>query len=156
MANVDLLPHTALTFDGTVLMRDDGLFLAIKKGIGEIPLVRGSDQGVPHRAGRIRRARVADKLLIELEGLVRGIPDETDDDPSEAVAYLALVDEVTSLFDPTGSTERTLSYQAADGTTRSIGCSVVPPLLWEELIPGRLARLNVALEAVEDPTWSIV
>lgn len=153
MANLDLLPIRALTCDGTVVMRDDGLFLSLKKGLGEIPYVRGSDQIVPGLAGRIPRSRIGDRMALELEGLVRGIPDEADNDPSEPVAYYDLVLECRNLFDPTKE-PWILSCLLPDGSTASINVRVVPPLLWEELIPGRLARLNVALESV-DPTWDI-
>jgi hypothetical protein len=153
VANLDLVPITDLTFASTSLMRDDGVFLQLKRGFGEIPTVRGVDQLVPRRAGRIPRSRVAERLDIELEGLVRGIPDEADNDPSEAEAYYALVEELVTLFDPTAN-ERALSFLHPDGTTRSINCRVVPPLLWDEQIPGRLARLNVSLVAVDDPSWS--
>lgn len=153
MTNLNLVPITALTFASTVLMRTDGLFLQLKRGFGEVPLVRGVDQLVPRRSGRIPRSRVADKLSIELEGYVRGIPDEGDNDPTEPEAYYTLVDELVTLFDPTAD-ERTLSFLHPDGSTRSISCRVVPPLLWDEIIPGRLAKLNVALEAVDDPSWT--
>lgn len=153
MSNLDLLPITTLTCDGTVVMRDDGLFLSIKKGLGEVPSVRGVDQVVPRREGKIARARVGDKMALELEGLVRGIPDEGDDDPSEAAAYYTLVAEVRAIFDPTKD-PWVLSVEMPNGDTWSINVRTVPPLLWEEIIPSRLARLNVALESV-DPDWTI-
>lgn len=153
MANLDLVPITDLTFDSVVLMRDDGLFLQLKKGIGEIPMVRGVDQVIPRLAGRYPRARVADRMVIELEGLVRGIPDEADDDPSEGEAYYTLVLAMKTLFDPTKA-PASLSCVLPDGSTASINVRVVPPLLWDEIIPGRLARLNVSMESV-DPDWTL-
>lgn len=151
---LDLLPHTGLTFDSTSLMRDDlSLFLAIKRGLGEIPTVRGEDQVVPGRAGRIARARVADQMSIELEGWVGGI---SDDDPvviTEPEAYITLVRELVALFDPT-QVPKALACTLADGSTASILVRVSPPLLWDEKIAGRHAKLNVALVSVV-PTWTI-
>lgn len=150
MPSLALVPVTELTFDSGLLMDDAGLFLQVKRGLGEIPFVRGTDTIVPRRTGRIARARVGDRLSIELEGLVRGIETLTE---TEAETYYALVLSVKALFDPTKD-PATLSCILPDGSTASILVRVVPPLLWEEIIPGRLARLNVAMESVE-PDWTI-
>lgn len=148
-STLDLLPITDLTFDGTVLMRDDGLFLWLRKGAGEVPGVRGVDVVVPARVGRVARNRVADRLLVELEGIVGGI--RTDDGiviVEEPVSYYALVLEMAALFDPTKD-PATLSYTLPDSSVISLLARTTPPLLWDETIPGRLARLNVALEVVD-------
>ena len=152
MTTLDLVPITDLTFDSTVLMRTDGLFLTIKRGIGEIPSVRGSDQIVPGRAGRIARARVADVLRIELEGVVGGKADLVTP-VTEPAAYYALVLAMKALFAPT-KVPKVLSCVLPDGSTATINARTIPPLLWDEEIAGRLARLNVALESV-DPYWVV-
>ncbi len=151
MTVLDLVPVTALSFDSTDLMRTDGLFLTIKRGLGEIPSVRGSDQVVPGRAGRIARARVADTLRIELEGIVGGIAAAAPF--TEPVSYYALVLEMKALFDPTKA-PAVLSCVLPDGSTATINVRTLPPLLWDEEIAGHFARLNVELESV-DPGWVV-
>lgn len=151
MADLELIPIETLVYDGTSLMRDDGLFLAIKRGLGEIPVVRGTDTVVPGQTGRTARARVADRMAIELEGYVRGIGTTGDD---EASAYYDLVLEMQTLFDPTKD-PAVLSATLVNGANLTINARAVPPLLWEETILGRLARLNVQLESV-DPYWTVL
>lgn len=153
MPSLDLLPITSLTFDGTLLMRDDRtLYLSLKRGVGEVPTVRGEDVVVPRLAGRVARARVPDRMALELEGLVVGYRDPTDGSPTEPESYYTVVREMRALFDPTKD-PALLSGILPDGTLASINVRVVPPLLWDEMIPGRLAKLNVALESV-DPDWA--
>lgn len=153
MTSLDLVPITALTFDSTELMRADGLYLTMKKGLGEIASVRGSDQIVPGRPGRLVRARMADTLRIELEGLVGGKADAMVP-LTEPASYYALVIELVALFDPSKD-PAVLSCVLPDGSTATINVRTIPPLLWDETIAGRLANLNVELESV-DPAWSIV
>lgn len=144
-------PVTALTFDSTLLERDDGFSLSLKRGLGEVATVRGVDTVIPGRAGRVFRARVADRMALELEGNIIGIgtfPTSTD-----AEAYYALVLEAQDLFDPTKD-PAVLSCVLPDGSTATINVRVVPPILWDEKVPGLAARLNVALESV-DPDWVI-
>jgi hypothetical protein len=152
-SDVNLVPITGLTFAGTSLMRDDGVFLMLKKGAGEIPSVRGVDTIVPGLTGRVFRNRVADRLVLELEGYVQGQEDPDDHDPTEPEAYYDLVDELVELFDPAAD-PAALSGTWPDGSIRSIDCRVVAPLLWDEVIHGRLAKLNVALESVS-PAWDV-
>lgn len=134
-------PVTSLTFDGTSLQRLDGSVLfEIKRGLGDIPSVRGVDQIVPGRRGRIRRNRIADALTLELEGVV---------DAGDLAEFAVLRQELHDLFDPEAG-DLVLSCLLEDGTTATINALVVPPMLWDE--KAGHARVNVALESV-DPDW---
>lgn len=146
----DPFPVTAVTFDGTSLQRADGsVILEIKRGLGDVPRVRGRDQVVPGLAGRIPRGRIADVLPLELEGIIEGVGATEAERRS---SFVALRQEMRALFDPTKDPEA-LACVLEDGSTATINARCVPPLLWEER-PGYIARLNVALESV-DPDWDI-
>ncbi|HEX5013021.1 MAG TPA: hypothetical protein VFV72_02595, partial [Candidatus Limnocylindrales bacterium] len=70
-----------LTFDATDLQQADlQWFFEIKRGLDEVPSVRGKDSIVPALAGRVERNRKNDVLSIVLEGFVRGDPTLTDVD----------------------------------------------------------------------------
>ena len=143
-------PITDLEFDSVPLQRDDlSVVLEIKRGLGGVPTVRGSDQIVPGRSGRIPRARVADVTAIELEGVLEGTG---PDDASRRADLVALREEMRALFDGTKD-PAPLSCVLEDGSTATIDVRVVPPILWDEL-PGYVVRVNVAMESV-DPDWTV-
>lgn len=62
-----------VTYDGEDVQRGDlGIFLEVVRGLNESPDVRGVDIVVPGAVGRVARNRIADRMVIELRGIVRG------------------------------------------------------------------------------------
>lgn len=148
----DLARIHDLTADGDSIQEDPiGVWLELTRGIDELPAVRGADQLVPRSAGRIPRARVADHLSLELEGVVLGVPDFPDD-PDGSISYRTKMLALRTLFDRTKE-PWVLSGVLEDGSTATINVRTV------EYVPitkvaGLASELKVALESV-DPDWAI-
>ena len=140
----------ALTYDATDVQASDfGIFLEIVRGLNETPEVRGTDTVVPGRAGRIARNRVADRLPIELRGIVMGNgsteADQRDDFRTNVLALRAL-------FSP-ARTPTDLVATLEDGSTATISARPLN-IVWDEQVPSLSANVSVELESV-DPDWSI-
>lgn len=142
-----------ITYDGTDLFADDGTvgFRFTRGAPGEPPLVRGEDDTVAARPGRVAYPRVLDYLPIGLEGWVHA-PDGLTD----AEAFAATETARRAILGAFASTTATavLSAVLADGAVATINARVVPPILVKELVPGLRYELDVALESV-DPDWVI-
>lgn len=143
--------HT-LTADGTLIQQTAiGIHLEITRGINELPTVRGSDQVVPGRAGRIARARVADTLTLELEGVVLAIP-VSFTDPDGGISFRTLMATLRALFNRTKD-PWVLEGVLEDGSTAEINVRCVDYVV-DEKVAGKEAEIKVALESV-DPDWVI-
>lgn len=128
-----------------------GIHLEITRGINEPPAARGVDQVVPHRTGRIPRARVNDVLQLELEGFVLAIPD-ADDDPDGGISFRTQMAELRAVFarnrDPW-----VLTGVLEDGSTATINVRCTDYAA-PEPVSGQVAEPKIALESV-DPDWVI-
>lgn len=147
------LASVPLTYDGTDLNPDDyRIFFEIVSGRFADGLeVRGKDVTVPSLAGRSARNRIADARRIELRGHVRGHGDDVDERRED---YLALMDALAILFDPTRS-PAALIATVEDGSQRSIDARPLPAFAVNEQVPSEFAYVSVVLESV-DPDWSDV
>lgn len=138
-----------LTYAATDVQEADlGVFLELVRGLNELPAVRGMDVVVPGRRFRIPRNRIADTLILELRGMVRG---EGADEDAQRADFRNKVDALQVLF----STERVpadLVATCEDLTVRTISCRPVN-LAWSQILPS-YAALSVELEAFED--WTVV
>lgn len=139
-----------LVYDTVDLQASDfRLFLEIERGLNEPVEVRGRDTLVPGRAGRIARARVADRLDIELRGFVFGAgANET----AQRSDFAALRQIVRNLFDPRKMPVN-LVATLENGTTATIAARPLPGILWQKVIPTHY-RISVPLESVA-PDWAI-
>lgn len=140
-----------LTVDSVDVQDVDGIFLEVKRGIGEVPEVRGVDLIVPAYAGRIVRNRVADRLPIILEGWVRGVGTASgasgeDEDRADFATNRAAL---RVLFDPTADPVL-LEATLEDGTTQSINARTLN-IVYDQVVPS-FARVNIEMESV-DPDW---
>lgn len=123
--------------------------LWITRGLNDAPTVRGTDVTVPAKAGRLVRNRVADVLVIEMQGYVLAHGATVADTVAN---YRASVEALRALFDPTltpGELELTLE----DGGTGLINARTLD-LNMTERVPSHVAEVRVQLESV-DPTWVI-
>lgn len=144
-----------VTFDGTALWNDDASKgFSFTRGMpGEPPMLRGEDDTVSARAGRVPYPRIADTLPIGLTGWIQAPPGGLGDYASLRAAVETLRREMMTLFTRTGA-PRVLSCTLADGATATINADVVPPVLVREVVPALYYELDVALESV-DPDWVI-
>lgn len=142
---------TALEYDGTELQPSSlAHVLWITRGLNDVPLVRGSDDVVPHLVGRLARSRIADVMPIELQGWVLAQGATMD---SAVAGFRASVELLKTLFDPELD-PRVLSATLEDGSAATIYARVVPPISIIEVVAGHVARVSVALESL-DPRWAI-
>jgi len=149
---VSLIP---ITFDGTALYSTDLTIVSrfTRGSPGEPPQVRGTDDTVPGRPGRVPYPRVADVLPIGL--LVRIQPSPTLTTSQSLAAIETLRRSLLTLFTP--GVPRVLSAALKDGATATINADVLPPVLVKDLIPdapGFILEFDVALESV-DPGWAV-
>lgn len=123
--------------------------LWITRGLNDAPQVRGKDVVVPAAAGRLVRNRVADLLIIELQGYVLGHGVTVADTVAN---FRASVEALRAVFDPT-LVPSTLSLVLEDGGTATIAARTVDATM-PEVVPGHVAEVRVQLESV-DPNWVI-
>lgn len=136
-----------LVWDGHDLCRPDlDLFFDMADGLDNLPEVRGEDQLVPFRAGRLSSSRLPHRRPIVANGHAAG--------PSGATARAdlrAYIDEVKGWMDPTVG-ERILVATLEDGSLRWITCAarnILPGEGWG----GEYRALSLEWEAVSDPLW---
>lgn len=140
-----------LTFRGSDLQRADfSIFLEIKRGLNEIPEVRGVDTVVPGLTGRYFRNRVADKRTIELVGFVSGY-DSTPSETADRRDFRHRVEELRALFDPTLDPGE-LAADLEDGGTATIDARATN-IVWNQVAPS-LHEVSVEMESV-DPEWIV-
>lgn len=139
-----------LTYD-SVSLQTDRLFFDIYSGFNELPEVRGEDDVVPGKAGRYRRNRVDDRLIIELRGWVRGVGGTAVERQQDFRASVAVIQ---GMFDPTGGpgTLAVLSpYLGLPSGSQSISVYPMTMLGGEQHNTMSFMRFSVELEAVDDP-----
>jgi len=137
-----------LTYDATDLQEADlGIFLEIVRGLSEPPAVRGVDTVVPSLAFRVPRARIADYLVLELRGFVRG---EGADEEAQRSDVRDKIDTLRALFDPAAD-PADLVATCEDGTIRTISCRTLS-IVYADVLPTH-KTLSVELEAYED--WQV-
>ena len=136
-----------LTVDGTDVQQDPiGIFLELVRGLNEGPSVRGEDDIVPSLEGRTALNRVGDTWRLEIRGWIAGVGATG---ALQRASYRALATQVRELFDPRLD-PYSVSVILEDGGVASIMARPLPTPLWDELVPGYLARVSYELEAVED------
>lgn len=141
-----------LTYDSVDLQRSDfSVFLELKKGLNELPEVRGKDTVVPGLTGRYYRNRVADRRELELVGYVSGY-DATPSETADRRDFRHRVEELRALFDPTAD-PATLAAALEDGGSATIEARVTS-VVWNQVAPS-LASVSVQMESV-DPEWVIL
>jgi hypothetical protein len=140
-----------LTYDGTDVQQSGfGIFLEIVRGLNETPEVRGTDTVVPGRAGRIARNRVADRLPIELRGIVMG---NGANEAAQRADFRTNVLALRALFS-SSRVPANLVATLEDGSTATISARPLPGMLWDEQVASLFANVSVELESV-DPEWVI-
>ena len=138
-----------LTYDAEdIQLADLSIFFRIVHGLNESPTVRGTDNIVPALAGRPEQLRINDVLPIELEGIVQSDGDLTDPDAQKS-SFRANADFVRNLF-RTNRARAQLTAQTEDGTVRFIDARPMPGMIWNTVIPGYLALVNITLEGYDD------
>jgi hypothetical protein len=141
-----------LTFRSVDIQRADfSVFLEVKRGLNEIPEVRGQDTVVPGLAGRYFRNRVADRRTIELRGFVSGY-DATPSEAADRRDFRHRVEELRDLFDPTLD-PGTLAAALEDGGTATIEARATN-VVWNQVAPS-LHEVSVEMESV-DPEWVVM
>lgn len=149
---IDIVVHGA-TYAGTSLVTTVGnqrrMVLRLVRGLDDSLVVRGSDTVVPSLAGRIARARIADRRVIELAGPVMG----TGATEALQLADLrAAMETLRTLFSPT-RTAANLVIALENGGTATISARPVNMVVSPVLIPA-FRMVSVELESVA-PTWVI-
>lgn len=150
------MPHvgypTSLVANGVDLTRSDGRILGrVVRGLNELPEVRGKDTVVPALAGRVPRNRIADRLLIEWEGMVMGAG-STEQDQRED--FRDIVDSLRALMDPTSDPYELVVTLEDGSTTRSITARPINIVWGDDDIPSyRVASLQ--WESVDATDWGV-
>lgn len=125
--------------------------IRLVKGLDEGPRTRGVDTTIPALAGRIRRNRVADGRMIELEGFVSGVG-------ANHAARLAdmrtIKNALRTILDPTLDPGE-LEVLLEDGSVATIQATAMPEEPeWGPDGIETYQTLSIELEAVDDD-WVI-
>jgi hypothetical protein len=141
-----------LTFKGSDLQRADfSIFLEIRRGLNELPEVRGKDTVVPALTGQYFRNRVAHRRQIELFGYVSGY-DAANTEIANRRDFRHRVEELRVLFDPTDDPGE-LAAALEDGGSATIDARALNTQ-WVQIAPS-LHSLSVQMESV-DPEWVVL
>lgn len=136
-----------LVWDGHDLQRPDlNVFFEITEGLDDLPEVRGEDQLIPFRAGRLPGLRLPHRRPIVAVGHVMGPADTT-----AKAAFRAYVDEIKGWMDPTAG-EKALVATLEDGSTRWITCAARNIIGGEGWV-SEYRAFSLEWEAVSDPLW---
>lgn len=141
------LAVVGLTWDGHDIQRPDlNVFFEITEGLDDLPEVRGEDQIIPFRPGRLPGLRLPHRRVIVATGHVMGPADAT-----AKGAFRAYVDELKGWMDPTVG-EKVMVATLEDGSTRWITCAA------RNILPGEgwaseYRAFSLEWEAVSDPLW---
>jgi hypothetical protein len=139
----------------TYQLQTEAVFFDIFTGYNELPETRGSDDIVPGLAGRYRRNRIDDRLIIELRGWIRGVGGTTVE---RQQAFRASVTAIQTAFDPTG-TSGTLTalapYMGLSAGSKAITAYPMTLLSDEGANTMSFARFSIELEAIgTPPRWA--
>ncbi len=136
-----------LVWDGHDLQRADlDVFFEITEGLDTLPEVRGEDQIIPFRVGRLPGLRIPHRRVIDATGHVMGPADAT-----AKAAFRAYVDEVKGWMDPTIG-ERVLVATLEDGSIRWITCAA-RNIMGGEGWASEYRAMSLEWEALSDPLW---
>jgi hypothetical protein len=142
-----------LTYGGTDIQNSSiGTFLEIRRGLNEIPEVRGIDTIIPSAVGRRLRNRVKDRRIIELFGYVAGTG---SGEAAQRSSFRTQVAALKALFDPTVS--RSLVATLENGGTGTIAARTLTMIwgdAWSEDLSPSFASVSIELESVA-PEWTI-
>ncbi len=148
------MPHagfpTSLTANSVDLTRSDGtILMRVTRGLNELPEVRGTDTVIPSAAGRTPRNRVADRLVVEAEGMVMGAG---MDESAQRENFRYLVSVIRALMYPTQSPYE-LAVTLEDGiSVVSITARPVNVIWGEDDIPS-YRTLSCQWESVDAADW---
>ena len=138
---------------GTLDLQTAKVYFDVWQGFNELPAVRGEDDVVPGLAGRYRRNRVDDTLIIELRGHIRGVGATK---AARATDFRASVAACKAAFDPTG-TGGTLAVLTPylglpSGSQSIVGYPLSPGILGGPLLNYMsYALFSIEIEAVGNP-----
>lgn len=146
-----LAPIHDLTFDAAALQTDPiGIHIELTKGVNESPAVRGEDDTVASRSGRVSYPRLADILALEGRGFVLGYGIDTDD---QRATFRTLMGTLRALLAAGKLEPKILAGVLEDGATATINARVVDFDITER-VASVAAEIKVAWESV-DPDWVI-
>jgi hypothetical protein len=134
-----------LAFAGYDLQRADlNVMFAITEGLDDLPAVRGSDQVIPFRPGRLALPRLADRRAVVATGWVAG------GQPAPESTYRTYLDGLKAVLDPTRPPDA-LVATLENGSVRWI---IARPanILGGELVGHEMRPMSIEWEAV-DPYW---
>jgi hypothetical protein len=138
---------------GTYDLQTAKVYFDIHYGFNELPSTRGEDDIIPGLAGRYRRNRLDDQLIVELRGHVRGVGATK---AARATDFRASVTALKAAFSPTG-TGGTLAvltpYMGLPSGSQSIVGYPLPPgpLGGELLNYMSFARFSIEIECIGNP-----
>lgn len=135
-----------LIWDGFDLQRPDlDILFEITEGLDSLPEMRGEDQVIPFRSGRLAAPRLADRRPVVVTGWIAGPAGS-----SAAVIYRGYLDSLKSRLDPTGP-PGILVATLEDGSKRWI--SAVPRnLIGGDALGSDFRAFSIEWEAL-DPYW---
>jgi hypothetical protein len=134
-----------LNFAGYDVQRADlNVMFEITEGLDELPAVRGSDELIPFRSGRLSQKRTADHRPLVLTGWIAGAG------ATPEASYRAYLDGLKKVLDPTRD-PGLLVATLTDGSVRWIR-AVPRDLIGGDRIGYEFRPLSVELDAL-DPYW---
>lgn len=142
---VSALAVVGLNWDGFDVQRADlDIFIEIAEGLDDLPDVRGGDQVIPFRTGRLPVRSIADFRPIIGNGWIAG------SNSTPRAKYRGYLDALKAKLDPT-SEPRVLAATLEDGTTRWIR-AIPRNLLPGPGIGGEFRTFSIEWKAC-DPYW---
>ncbi len=141
---------TSLVANSVDLTRSDGrILMRVTRGLNEIPEVRGEDTIIPSAAGRVARDRVADRMVIEAEGMVMG---SGADEDAQRADFRSLVADIRALMYPTQAPYE-LVVTLEDGvSTVAITARPINVVWGDDDIPS-YRKLSCQWESVDASDW---
>lgn len=134
-----------LAYDGYDLQRSDlNVMFAITEGLDELPVVRGADDIIPFRAGRLPQKRTADHRPIVATGWIAGAA------PSPQLSYRAYLDGLKTVLDPTR--EASVLQATLPGGEVRWTTAVARSVIGGDPIGYEFRPLSIEWEAL-DPFW---
>jgi len=138
---------------GTLDLQTAKVYFDVYSGLAEHPEVRGQDDIIPGLAGRYRRNRIDDRLIVELRGHIRGVGATKT---ARAADFRASVVAVKAALDPTGSggtlAVLTPYLGLPSGSQSIVGYPLSPGLLGGPLENYMsFSRFSIEIEAVGNP-----
>lgn len=133
-----------LEYDLVDIQDTDGIFLQIVSGLDDGYDVRGQDVVVPSADGRVVRPRRFDRIVVVLEGYVRGVGVDQD---AARMDYRANRRILADLFAPDRDVAD-LRVVLEDGDIARLSCRPMPSMALVEVVQSEFANVSIELEAV--------